>query len=638
MKSDYTSILQKYWGYSSFRPLQEEIIQSVASGNDTLGLMPTGGGKSITFQVFSLSVEGICIVITPLIALMKDQVENLKKRGIKALAIYSGMTREEMKVAFDNATWGDYKFLYLSPERIMTERFKERLPNMKINLIAVDEAHCISQWGYDFRPSYLKIAEFRSLLPDVKIMALTATATPKVVDDIQEKLLFPKKNALKKSFKRENLIYKVREENDKNGFLMRTLQKTKGCGIIYTRSRKKTKEIAEELQKNGISATYYHAGLSSESRHVRQDNWLKGVSRIMVATNAFGMGIDKPDVRYVVHADSPDSLEAYFQEAGRAGRDGKKAVAMLLYNNADTVRLKKGIGEKFPPIDQIKRIYDALGNYLKIAVGFGKEVSYDFNLADFAKNYHFSLVHTLSALKILEQDGYIELTDEINRPSMVHFRVDRDYLYKFQVANSNFDAFIKLLLRSYSGMFTEYRPIDEELLAKRANTTRDVIYKFLSYLDTHKVIHYLPQKDTPSIIYTIERIETSRLTISKESYTTRKSLYEKQVEAVISYAETSSVCRSQQLLAYFGEKESTRCGACDVCEELNTIGISNLEFERIKTDIQTMLTKEPMLKHELFFKLKGNEENIQQVIRWLFENEKIIERIDGKVEWNPPAP
>lgn len=633
MKTDYAVILQKYWGYQSFRPLQEDIIRSVAAGNDTLGLMPTGGGKSIIFQVYSLSVDGMCLVVTPLIALMKDQVENLTKRGIKALAIHSGMTREELKVAFDNATWGDFKFLYISPERIMTERFRERLPNMKINLIVVDEAHCISQWGYDFRPSYLKIADFRSLLPDTKILALTATATAKVVEDIQEKLLFSRKNVLSKSFKRDNLVYKVRVENDKMGFLIRTLQNSKGSGIIYTRSRQKTKEIAEELQKYKISATYYHAGLSSEIRHLRQDEWLNGAKRIMVATNAFGMGIDKPDVRFVVHVDPPDSIESYFQEAGRAGRDGKKSVALMLYNNTDAVRLKKGIGEKFPPVDQIKRIYDALGNYLKIAVGFGKEVNYDFSLPDFAKNYHFSLIYTLSALKILEQDGYIELTDSLDRPAMVHFRVSRDDLYKFQVANSNFDAFIKLLLRSYSGLFTEYRPIDEELLAKRAGITREVVYKYLSYLDNHKIIHYLPQKDTPYIIYTTERIDSSRLSISKENYVLRKSRYEKQVEAVIAYAETSSVCRSQQLLAYFGEKESTRCGSCDICEGLNTIGISNLEFERIQTDIKALLAKEPMLKHELFFRLKGNEENIQLVIRWLFDNEKIIERIDGKVEW-----
>jgi ATP-dependent DNA helicase RecQ len=636
--NEYTSILQKYWGYSSFRPLQEDIISSVAMGNDTLGLMPTGGGKSITFQVYSLSVEGICLVITPLIALMKDQVENLKKRGIKALAIYSGMTREEIKVALDNATWGDYKFLYLSPERISTERFRERLQNMKINLIAVDEAHCISQWGYDFRPSYLRIAELRQILPNIPVMALTATATSTVVGDIQDKLLFPKRNVLKKSFIRDNLIYKVRDESDKMGYLVRTLEKSKGSGIIYTRSRKKTREIAELLQKNNIKANYYHAGLSSESRHLRQDEWLSGKCRIIVATNAFGMGIDKPDVRFVVHAEAPDSIEAYFQEAGRAGRDGKKAVAMLLYNNTDTVRLKKGIAEKFPPQEMIKRIYDALCNFLQVAVGFGKDVTYDFNLINFANTYHFSLIYTFSALKILEQDGYIELTDELERPSMVHFRVDRDDLYKFQVANSNFDAFIKLLLRSYSGLFTEYKAIDEELLAKRASITRDLVYKYLSHLDSSKIIHYLPQKNTPFIVFIRERIDSSKLVISKESYQFKRDQYEKRVEAVIGYATTTSDCRSQQLLAYFDEKDSTRCGFCDVCESLNFMGISNMEFERIQTDIKAILNKEALLKHELFFKLKGNEENLQQVIRWLFDNEKIVERIDGKVEWKTPLP
>jgi ATP-dependent DNA helicase RecQ len=613
--------------------LQEDIISSVAQGNDTLGLMPTGGGKSITFQIYSLSVDGICLVITPLISLMKDQVENLKKRGIKALAIYSGMTREEIKVALDNATWGDYKFLYLSPERISTERFRERLQHMKINLIAVDEAHCISQWGYDFRPSYLKIAELREFLPGVTIMALTATATSKVADDIQEKLLFSKRNVLKKSFRRENLIYKVREENDKLGYLVRTLQKSKGSGIIYTRSRKKTREIAEFLQKNNIQANFYHAGLSSESRHLRQDEWLSGKCRIIIATNAFGMGIDKSNVRFVIHADAPDSIEAYFQEAGRAGRDGKKAIAVLLYNNTDTVRLKKGITEKFPPLDLIRRIYDALCNFLQIAVGFGKGATYDFNMVDFAKTYHFSLVHTLNALKILEQDGFIELTDELERPSLVHFRVDRDDLYKFQVANSNFDAFIKLLLRSYSGLFTEYNAIDEEFLAKKATISRDLVYKYLSHLDSNKIIHYIPQKNTPFIVFIRERIDSSKLVISKESYQFKKNQYIERIEAVINYATNSSACRSQQLLAYFDEKDSKVCGFCDVCESLNSMGISNLEFQRIQTDIKSILDKEAQLKHELFFKLKGNEENIQQVIRWLLDNEKIIERIDGKFEW-----
>lgn len=630
--NEFTNILQKYWGYSSFRPLQEEIIQQVAEGNDTLGLLPTGGGKSIIFQVFALSRPGLCLVITPLIALMKDQVENLTKRGIKALAIYSGMTNEEIKVAFDNATWGDYKFLYLSPERISTLRFKERLEKMNINLIAVDESHCISQWGYDFRPSYLKIAELREQLPGINVMALTATATSRVVDDIQEKLLFPRKNVLRKSFKRENLIYKVRVEEDKLGYLTRVLKNFKGSGVIYTRSRKKTKDIADMLQKEGLKVTHYHAGLSAESRSVRQDDWIKGKHQIMVATNAFGMGIDKPDVRIVVHVDVPDSIEAYFQEAGRAGRDGKKAVALLLYNNTDKVRLKKGIVEKFPPPDKIKRIYEALCNYVQLAVGFGKGMTFDFSLVDFAKKYNLSFIHTLSALKILERDGYIQLTDELNRSSMVYFRVNRDDLYRFQVANSAFDAFIKLLLRSYTGMFTDYTAISEQLLAKRANINIEIVYKYLNTLDTYKIIHYLPKKETPFIVFLCERLEVSRLLISKENYTERKELYEEQVGAVLNYASSNATCRSQLLLKYFDENNPTRCGECDVCVSLNDLGISNIEFERIKFDAEALLQKKPLLQHELFFKLIGNEDHIQLVVRWMLDNELIIRRIDQKLE------
>jgi len=629
----YTKILAKYWGYPAFRDLQEEIIRSVADGKDTLGLMPTGGGKSITYQVYSLSVEGLCLVITPLIALMKDQVQNLQKRGIKALAIYSGMSWEEIKVALDNAAWGDYKFLYLSPERISTERFLERLPQLKVNLIAVDEAHCISQWGYDFRPSYLKIAELRQRLPDTRILALTATATSQVVEDIQEKLLFKEKNVLKKSFVRNNLAYKVRQEEDKLGYLLRTLSKARGSGIIYTRSRQKTKEIAELLLKNNISANYYHAGLSSESRNLRQDEWLSGKRRIMVATNAFGMGIDKPDVRFVIHVDTPDSLEAYFQEAGRAGRDGLKAVALLLYNNTDSVRLKKGVSEKFPDPEHIKRIYDALGNYLQVALGFGKEMVYDFNLADFARNFGFSLIHTFNALKILEREGYIELTDEVDRPSMLHFRIERDELYKFQVANQLFDAFIKLLLRSYTGLFSEYRPIDEALLAKRANITVELVYKYLNRLDQMKVVHYIPQKKTPFIIYSKERIETRRLVISTENYHERKEQYLKQVNAAIHYASSTSQCRNQLLLTYFDETGSSRCGQCDVCEAMEKLGMSNTEFEVMGRDVKRLLEKKPLFRHELFFQLKGDEEKKQQLIRWLIDNHDVGVRIDEKLEW-----
>ncbi len=631
--STYKEILKEYWGYADFRPLQEEIIQSVADGNDTLGLMPTGGGKSITYQVYSLANEGICLVITPLIALMKDQVENLRKRGIKALSIYSGMTREEIKVAFNNAQWGNYKFLYISPERIATEQFQNRLQQMKVNLIAVDEAHCISQWGYDFRPSYRKIADLRTQLPDVPMMALTATATQKVVVDIQKQLNFKNAKVLQKSFHRENLIYKVRYEEDKEGYLVRTLQKAKGSGIVYTRSRKKTKEIAALLQRNGISADYYHAGLAAETRSLRQDDWLNGTTRVIVATNAFGMGIDKPNVRFVIHVDAPDSIEAYFQEAGRAGRDELRAMAVFLYNNTDSVKLKKGIGDKFPKAEQIIRIYEALGNYLKIAVGFGRGMVYDFNMAHFAKTYRFSLSNTFNALKILQRDEYLELTDELDRRSLVHFRVERDELYRFQVANSKFDSFIKLLLRSYTGMFSEYRPINEELLSKRAKISKEAIFKYLNWLDGEGIIHYIPAKKTPLIVLLKERLIASRVKLSSDNYADRKKQYEKQVKAVIEYASNDSECRSKQLVAYFGEKDGKQCGKCDVCESLNKLEISNLEFDRIEGDIKAILEKEACMKHELFFQLKGNEDHIQIVINWLFDHQKLVERVDQKLEW-----
>ncbi|MBN1820176.1 MAG: ATP-dependent DNA helicase RecQ, partial [Prolixibacteraceae bacterium] len=434
--SEFRQILTKYWGYADFRPLQLEIIESVASGKDTLGLMPTGGGKSITFQVYSLSKEGTCIVITPLIALMKDQVENLTKRGIKALAIHSGMSLLEIKIALDNAVWGNNKFLYISPERIATTRFRERLKDMDINLIAVDEAHCISQWGYDFRPSYLEINKLRQLLPGCPVLALTATATPRVVKDIQEKLGFKEENLHTTSFSRDNLTYLVREQEDKLKYLIQSVLKTSGSGIVYVRSRKATREITNALKEHKISADYYHAGLHSETRNEKQDKWKMGKTKVIVATNAFGMGIDKPDVRYVIHMDPPDSLEAYFQEAGRAGRDGKKAVAVLLYNHADNLKLKKYVTTAFPEIPNIKRIYNAVCNYLQIAEGFGIGMVCDFNIGVFAETFHFQISMVFNSLKILQQEGYLEFTEEVNSPSRIYFTVNRDDLYRFQVANA----------------------------------------------------------------------------------------------------------------------------------------------------------------------------------------------------------
>ena len=628
----FRQILIKYWGYPDFRPLQLDIIKSVKDGKDTLGLMPTGGGKSITFQVFSLSKPGICIVITPLIALMKDQVENLNKKGIKALAVHSGMSQREIKLTLDNAVWGDYKFLYVSPERLNSERFLERLKQMDINLLTVDEAHCISQWGYDFRPSYLNIAEVRKLLPDLPVLALTATATQKVADDIQEKLSFREKNQMNVSFQRENLSYLVRHVEDKNGYLLKTLQKVKGSGIIYVRSRKATREVAEELRKNNISADYYHAGLSNLVRSARQDNWLKGKTRVIVATNAFGMGIDKPDVRFVIHIDAPDSLEAYYQEAGRAGRDGKKSAAVLLFNNADKVKLRKHVSTAFPEIANIKRIYEALCNFLQVAVGFGKAMTYEFSLQNFAQAFKFQQAMVYNSLKIMQREGYLEFTEEVDNPSRVSFVVSRDELYKFQVANAAFDDFIKLVLRSYTGLFSGYVRIDEELLAKRANIDQEVVYNYLKHLRKSNVIDYIPRNRTPFIYFSKERIAIERLKISQENYQVRKKDYSDRVEAVLHYATSSDTCRSQILLTYFGENDSAPCGTCDVCKNVERMQLSTFDFKNIAERIQKILEK-PCKMEDLIFKLKGNEEKMREILKWHLDNQKIVYRVDGLLEW-----
>lgn len=630
--SEFRQIITKYWGYPAFRPLQEEIIESVARGSDTLGLMPTGGGKSVTYQVYSLSKPGICLVVTPLIALMKDQVENLNRRGIKALAIYSGMTALEMKIAMDNAAWGDYKFLYLSPERIATERFRERIQQLDVNLIAVDEAHCISQWGYDFRPSYLRIAELRNLLPDIPVLAVTATATPRVVDDIQEQLKFRKKNVLRTSYYRSNLVYLVRNEEDKINYLVQAVQKVAGTGIVYVKSRKQTREISDLLQKNKVSADYYHAGLSSQIRSNRQEAWKEGRCRVIVSTNAFGMGIDKADVRFVIHLEAPDSVEAYFQEAGRAGRDGKTAWSVLLYNNSDKIRLLKNVEKSFPEPDEIRRIYEAICNFYQIAVGFGKDQSFEFNMGTFASNFSLQITTVYNSLKILQREGYLELTDELDNPSMVYFMVDRDDLYKFQVANAEFDGFIKLLLRSYTGLFTNYVPIDEQLMANRANVSPDLVYQFLTRLRTLKIIDYIPQKKAPYLIFTKERVDLARLKISRENYADRKSDYLERVEAMIHYASSTHKCRSQLLLQYFGETESVRCGKCDVCQERNELNMSKYEFDTISDQAKKVLA-EPCFYEELLKRIEGKPENVVKTIRWLLENEKIVYRVDNRMEW-----
>ncbi|SHE79662.1 ATP-dependent DNA helicase RecQ [Mariniphaga anaerophila] len=629
----FEQILNRYWGYDNFRPLQLDIIKSVAAGKDTLGLMPTGGGKSITFQVFSLSKEGICIVVTPLIALMKDQVENLAKKGIKALKIHSGMSHMEIRVTLDNAVWGKYKFLYVSPERLNSEYFKERLAKMDVNLIAVDEAHCISQWGYDFRPSYLNIVQLRELLPDVNFLALTATATPKVVEDIQDRLGFEKHNVLSMSFQRENLTYLVRSRENKAGYLLNSLKNVKGSGVVYVRSRKGTREIAAELKKNGVAADFYHAGLSSWVRSEKQDEWLSGKTRVIVATNAFGMGIDKPDVRFVIHVDPPDSLEAYFQEAGRAGRDGKKAAAVLLFNKADQTKLKKHVSVAFPAVDNIKRIYQALCNYLQVAEGYGKGQSFEFSIQDFAQTFKFQQTMIYSSLKILQREGYVEFSEEVDNPSRIYFAVSRDELYKFQVANAAVDSFIKLVLRSYTGLFNGYVNIDEELLARWAGIDQEKVYSYLKHLRKSKIIDYVPRNRTPLVYFSKERISLSRLKISKENYDFRKKDFLERVNSVIHYATSTTTCRSQLLLQYFGEDDSPECGTCDVCKAMHKIGLSSFEFTDISKQVKKVL-ETPCSYETLLLKLKGNREKAMEVLRWLLDNNNVVTRVDRKLEWS----
>jgi ATP-dependent DNA helicase RecQ len=631
----YKQVLIKYWGYSDFKPIQEDIIRSIAQRRDTLALMPTGGGKSITFQVPAIVEDGLCLVISPLIALMKDQIDNLKSRGIKALIVYSGMTREEIDITLDNAIYGDFKFLYCSPERIGTDLFKSRVSKMKINLIAIDEAHCISQWGYDFRPSYLKIADIRSLVPDIPILALTATATDKVADEIQEKLKFKEKNVLSISFERKNLVYVVRQNDDKMGQLLKIIHSIKGSGIVYTRSRLRTKELSEFLIKNGITSAYYHAGLTDDSKTKIEQRWKKNEIRIIVATNAFGMGIDKSDVRLVVHFDLPDSPEAYFQEAGRAGRDNKPAYAVLLFNKNDKLSIKQRIEVNYPDIPTIKAMYNALGNFLQVAYGAGKNMAYDFKLADFASAYHYNPHLAYSSLKLLEKEGYIELSEDAKTPSRLHFIINRDDLYRFQVSNPSVDKFVKLLLRSYEGLFSDYIMIDESLLAKRANTSVELIKKYIKQLVTSGIVKYVPQRNNPAIIYLEERLEDKSLHISHELYENLKQRYIERTDTMLHYAESVTKCRSQYLLNYFGEHEALRCGQCDVCIERNKLDTSKYEFDIILDEIKKKTINNPIDIKQLTTELTGSydEKKVIQIIQWLLNNKKLEQPFLGHVKW-----
>lgn len=616
----YQEILKQYWGYDSFRDLQEEIITSIGEGKDTLGLMPTGGGKSITFQVPALAQEGICIVITPLIALMKDQVQNLRKREIKALAIYSGMTRQEILTALENCIFGNYKFLYISPERLDTEIFRIKLRSMKVSMITVDESHCISQWGYDFRPAYLKIAEIRELLPGVPVLALTATATPEVVKDIQSRLNFREENVFRMSFERKNLAYIVRKTDNKTGELLHILKRIDGSAIIYVRNRRRTKEITELLMQEGITADFYHAGLDNAVKDLRQKRWQNGEIRVMVATNAFGMGIDKPDVRIVLHIDLPDSPEAYFQEAGRAGRDGLKAYAVILYAKSDKMTLHKRVADTFPEKEYILQVYEHLQYYYQMAMGDGFQCIREFNLEEFCRKFKYFPVPVDSALKILTQAGYLEYTDEQDNASRILFTIRRDELYKLREMGTEAETLIQTILRSYTGVFTDYAYISEDTLAIRTGLTRQQIYNILVTLAKRRIVDYIPHKKTPYIIYTRERLELRYLHIPASVYEERKARYEARIKAMEEYVTSESVCRSRMLLRYFGEKNEHNCKQCDVClNRHETDCLPEDSFREMRKQILELLARKSLPPAGIANAIEAEREDISRVIQYLLE-------------------
>lgn len=622
-------LLKQYWGYDSFRGIQEEIINSISENKDTLGLMPTGGGKSITFQVPALAKDGLCLVITPLIALMKDQVQNLRKRGIKALSIYSGMNRQDIITTLENCIFGNYKFLYISPERLDTEIFRTKLRKMKVSMITVDESHCISQWGYDFRPAYLKIAEIRELLPDVPVLALTATATPEVVKDIQARLHFRRENVFRMSFERSNLAYIVRKTDNKTGELLHILRSMPGSAIVYVRNRRRTKEITELLNNEDITADFYHAGLDDATKDIRQHRWQSGGSRVMVATNAFGMGIDKPDVRIVIHMDLPDSIEAYFQEAGRAGRDGQKAYAVILYAKADKTTLHKRIPDTFPEKEYIKDVYEHLQYYYQMAMGDGLDCVREFNIEDFCRKFKYFPVPVDSALKILTQAGYLEYTGEQDNTSRLLFTIQRDELYRLREMGDDMDKLIQTVLRSYTGVFTDYTYINEDSLAIRTGLTRRQIYEQLVHLAKLRIVSYIPRKKTPYIIYTRERIEAQLIHISPEIYEERKARYETRINAMLEYVTNDTLCRSRMLLDYFGEKNEHNCGQCDTCIGLRKqTATCQPDREELYDKIHEILSDAPQTPAGLLEQFPTDKELLTEALHRLLDEGKIIV-VDG---------
>lgn len=624
----YHKILKQYWGYDEFRPLQEDIIHSVSEGKDTLGLMPTGGGKSLTFQVPTMAMEGLCLVVTPLIALMKDQVDNLRSRNIKALAVYSGMTRQEIITTLENAVFGDYKFLYVSPERLATQLFLSKLKDMNICLLVVDESHCISQWGYDFRPSYLKIAEIRKYIPEIPVLALTATATSEVIDDIQEQLHFRVKNIYKKSFERKNLAYLVRNTEGKQEELIKALKHISGSGIVYVRSRQKTKELSDYLNQQGFSADYYHAGLSSLDKTKKQNAWKGNKTRIIVCTNAFGMGIDKPDVRVVVHMDLPNSVEEYFQEAGRAGRDGNKAYAIVLYNRNDGIKLKKRIKDEFPDRDFIVNVYEYLAYYYQIAEGFGIGTMYDFNLREFCAIYKLPLLPTHNALRMLDLAGYIEYTDEIDNRSRLMFTIYRDDLYHYDF-DKEYEHLVNTILRLYTGIFTNYATIDEEDIALRLTVSRRDIYEKLKTLSKRNIIDYIPHKKTPLIAYTQARIDKKYLQIPRSVNEERKERFEERIKAMNHYTEQADVCRSRLLLAYFGEDDAVDCRQCDVCLAKKDSKLNQKVFDEISCTIKNTLANKVLSIEFIISSLpQYSSKNVIHVIRFLVDRGELKMELD----------
>lgn len=615
-------ILQQYWGYPSFRPMQEDIIDSVIDGKDTLALLPTGGGKSICFQVPAMAMDGVCIVITPLISLMKDQVMHLKKIGIPAAAIFTGMHYNEIEIAYNQAVFGLLKFLYVSPERLMTDAFIEALKKMKVCLLAIDESHCISQWGYDFRPPYLKIAEIRKYIPNTPVMALTATATPKVVEDIQYRLGFKKNNVFQTSYERKNLTYNVIHEADKYGLMYRLFANmNKGSGIVYVRSRKRTKVIAEWLQSVGISASFYHAGLDAKTRDYRQQLWMDSKIKVIVATNAFGMGIDKSDVRLVVHLDLPDSLEAYFQEAGRAGRDLQPSEAFLLVADTDISKLKENLQSSYPELSRIKLIYEALCNYLQIPIGAGENMSYDFDINEFTQYYKFSLLEVFNAIKLIEREGIIATSEAMNTPSKIHIRANREDLYRFQIEYKEYDAIIKFLLRNLPGVLSDFVNIREEHISQKTNIPVEKVIRQLKNLDSMNFLTYIPRNDKPQILFLTERLDIRFFTLSDDIYKNRKNDAARRVDAVIDFVNNNDECRSIQLLRYFGENIKNICNRCDVCSSKNKMTINDKEYEDISERIVHELRESDNNVYEILKKINDHhDEKIVLTIKWMIDN------------------